>query len=242
MKRKKRSYRRYRSYGTDLVPTYTVLARMFGEAVGDIKQAFLKLDAECLQELLEAYGEKHGANAASYARKTFPDWSRGRVELSGKTMERLIELVPPYLSDSKRYELLVKVLKLHKKTATKVVRINLYEPDDGFRELKAVLSSLNATDQLAYLPESVMKAASWLYDNDITAARAMLAQADRAENTITKASAFKEIEQLQQLIWSDKVDEARYEVSMPGGRLIVETYAPFFHLKTFLPKSIARFL
>ena len=217
-------------------PKHTVLAEMFGEAVNDIKKDFLWLDDEELECLLEEYGNKYGASAASYARRTFPKWKKGAVELSGKTMERLIELVPPYLSSSERYELLVKVLKQHKKVTTRQVRINLYQPDKGFRELNDVLSSLKAADQLAYLPAEVMRAATWLYNNDITSARAMLAQADRAENNIVRAKAFEEIEQLQRLIRSGTVDEASYVVNMPGGRLMVEIYTPFFHLKTFLPK------
>lgn len=240
MRKKKKTYRRYRSYSTPSVPTHTMLAGMFGEAVGNIKHAFLNLDPSHLQELLDGYGDKYGASAASYAQRTFPKWKKGEVELSGKTMERLIELVPPYLSSSERYELLVKVLKQHKKVTTRQVRINLYQPDEGFRELNDVLSTLKATDQLAYLPAEVMRAATWLYNNDITSARAMLAQADRAENNIVRAKAFEEIEQLQRLIRSGTVDEASYVVNMPGGRLMVETYTPFFHLKTFLPKSIAR--
>jgi hypothetical protein len=223
-------------------PKHTVLAEMFGEAVKDIKRDFLLLDDEDLECLLEEYGEKYGASAASYARRIYPKWKRGTVELSGKTMERLIDLVPPYLSSSERYELLMKVLKLHKQTTIRQVRINLYEPDEGFRELNTVLSNLNATDQLAYLPAKVIQAATWLYNNDMTAARAMLAQADRIENNIVRTSAFEEIKQLQRLIRSGKVDEASYVVNMPGGRLMVETYTPFFHLKTFLPKSIARFI
>lgn len=237
-RRKSRRTSRYRS--TPSVPTYTMLAGMFGEAVDNIKHAFLSLDPSHLQELLDGYCDKYGASAASYARRTFPKWKKGSVELSGKTMERLIELVPPYLSSSERYELLVKVLKQHKKVTTRQVQINLYQPDKGFRELNEVLSSLKAADQLAYLPAEVMRAATWLYNNDITSARAMLAQADRAENNIVRAKAFEEIEQLQRLIRSGTVDEASYVVNMPGGRLMVETYTPFFHLKTFLPRSIAR--
>ncbi len=222
-------------------PKYDILAELFGEAVDDIKWAFLRLDEEYLAELLEDYGTKYGANAANYARKTYPKWARGRVNLSGQTMERLIELVPPYLSSSERYALLKKVLKLHRSISKYLVRINLYEPAQGFNELNTILGNLKQTDVLSYLPATVMKAATWLYNNDITAARTMLAQADQVENELIKAKAIQEIEQLKKLIVSEQVDSASYSVSMPSGCLTVETYTPFFHLKTFLPKSIARF-
>ena len=223
------------------VPTKTtVLTEMFGEAVEDIKKAFLSLDDDCLDGLLEEYGSRYGVNAANYARRTYTDWITGCVSLSGKTMERLIELVPPYLSSRERFDLLVQVLKRHKSTNSQLVRINLYSPLDGFCELNNILSSMKHTDTLAHLPGYVMKAASWLYKNDMTAARAMLAKADRAENELIRAKAIKEVEQLQRLIMSGDVDAASYAVSLPSGSLRVETYTPFFHLKTFLPKCIAR--
>ena len=242
MIKKKRSYRRSRSYGAQSVPTYTILAGLFGTTVQDIKRAFFNLDPSSLPELFAEYEETYGASAANYARRTFPNWKSGRVDLSGKTMERLIELVPPYLEPEERYALLVKVLKVHRSVAGHQVRINLYEPAQGFQELNTLLGNLRHTDTLAYLPDKVMRAARWLYNNDITAARSMLAQADRAENEIVRARAIEELEQLKQLISSGTVDEATYQVTLPSGSLTVETYTPFFHLKTFLPKSIARFI
>lgn len=221
-------------------PKNTILFEMFGEALVDIRKALLTLDSYGLAGLFGEYGRKYGANAAKYAQENYRYWASGSVSASGKTMERLIQLVPPYLHSSQRYELLVKVLKQHKSRTSHTLRLNLYNPLDGFSKLNAILNSLKHTDTLAYLPANVMSAAKWLYSNDMTAARAMLAQADRAENELIRAKAIKEIDQLKRLIMSRDLDSASYMVSLPSGSLKVETYTPFFHLKTFLPKCIAR--
>jgi hypothetical protein len=80
----------------------------------------------------------------------------------------------------------------------------------------------------AHLPERVMKAASWLYANDITAARAMLAEAERKENDIIRASATREIALLKRTVQSGQVKSGSYSVQMPAGNLSVELYKSFW--------------
>jgi hypothetical protein len=97
-------YRTWRSRGwrTQNISKYSKLTSLFGDAVGQIKKAFLDLDGEAREELLLDYGEIHGDSAERYARKTFVAWRSGEIKLSGQTMERLVELVPPYLAPSVR--------------------------------------------------------------------------------------------------------------------------------------------
>ena len=84
-------------YGANEPSKYTKLQSTFGDAVRDIKGIFLSLKKQDLETLLAEYGALHGEATAAYARKTFADWKSGKTTLSGKTMERLIELVPPFL-------------------------------------------------------------------------------------------------------------------------------------------------
>jgi hypothetical protein len=91
-----------------------------------------------------------------------------------------------------------------------------------------MLASMQHYDVLAHLPERVMKAASWLYANDITAARAMLAEAERKENDIIRASATREIALLKRTVQSGQVKSGSYSVQMPAGNLSVELYKSFW--------------
>jgi hypothetical protein len=223
--------RRYTSWrsrgwrGSSEPSKYAVLSVLFGKAVWEIRQAFLTLDPEALNELLSDYGEIYGDAAEKYARKTFPRWKSQTTNLSGQTMERLIELVPPYLSPPQRFLILQSVLKTHKKKGVvRTVQVDVKEPAQGFLELQEVLASMTHENLLAHLPEQVMKAASWLYDHDITAARAMLADAERRENDLIVASARKEIELLRRTISSGQVKAATYAVEMPAGKLNVVAF------------------
>lgn len=226
----RRRYRSWRSrgWGNSSGPSkYSVLSNLFGDAVGEIRNAFLNLDSDALDELFLDYGAMHGDSPERYARKTFPNWKSGATKLSGQTMERLMELVPPYLSPNQRFSILKLVLKKHQKSApNKVIRINVKEPTEGFNELVAVLSSMSSEDTLAHLPERVMNAASWLYDDDVTAARSMLAEADRIENNQIREKAAREIELLKRTISAGQIKAANYSVQMPAGTLSVVAFTP----------------
>lgn len=224
-----RRYRSWRSrgWGSSGPSKFSALTDLFGSAVWEIRQAFEKLDKDALDELFSDYGAIHGDAAEKYARKTFPSWKRGATKLSGQTMERLVELVPPYLEPRQRFSILRSVLKLHKKSgAWRTIKINVTEPAQGFTELQQALDSMSHNDVLAHLPKEVMKAASWLYDDDITATRAMLAEAERLENDMIRASATREIELLRRTISTGQVKAASYNVAMPAGRLNVVAFTP----------------
>ncbi len=224
----RRRYRSWRSRGWSTGPSkYSALIGLFGGAVSEIRLAFMSLDDDARDELFSDYGARHGESAERYARKTFPKWKSGAINLSGQTMERLVELVPPYLLPEQRFAILQIVLKMHKKRApSQAIKINVKEPAAGFSALQEALASMSQDDILAHLPESVMKAASWLYDDDITASRAMLAEAERLENDMIRTKAAREIELLRKTISTGQVKAASYSVEMPAGRLNVVAFSP----------------
>jgi hypothetical protein len=200
---------------------------LFGNGVGEIRRAFLNLHDQALDKLLTDYGSIYSGGAEAYARKTFPMWKSGATNLSGQTMERLVELVPPYLSPDQRFAILKMVLDQHKQPgASRTLQINVKEPAVGFAELDKALSSMAVDNNLAHLPEAVMAAAKWLWDDDITSARAMLAEVDRRTNEVIRASAIREIQLLRQTISSGQVKAASYSVTMPSGKLSVVAYSP----------------
>ena len=224
-------YRRYarKRWRNKYQAKYSELVSLFGSAVEDVRKAFMAMGCHNLDALLADYGEIYGQSAERYARGAFDNWKNGQRRLSGQTLERLVELVPPYLSFSERYAILRSVIKHNKPTGThKTVRVNIKEPSAGFAEASRALASMDYSDPLAYLPEKVMKAATWLYANDVTAARAMLAQADRVENDLMRESAAREFELLRRTITSGQIKSASYSLSLPAGRLSLVAYDPSF--------------
>lgn len=219
--------RRYRGWsGRSVGPSkYQELTRLFGAAVGAIRGAFLMLDEEAVDELLTDYGEIHGEAAERYARKAYPKWRSGETGLSGQTMERLVALVPPYLSPVQRFEIMRAVVEKHRPGAPYLsIHVDPKKPEEGFAKIDASLDRMRKEDSLAHVPENVLSAATWLCDNDMTAARALLAASEGKENETLRANAIREIELLKRTIRTGQVQRASYSVRMPAGNLSVSVH------------------
>jgi hypothetical protein len=104
-------YYGYYSYHDNVPSKYSCLVGLFGGAVDDVRKTFLAFQGNTLDAHLQKYSALYGDQAAKYAGETFPMWQCSVTKLSGQTVERLIELVPPYLSPEQRFSLLQKVLK-----------------------------------------------------------------------------------------------------------------------------------
>ena len=85
---------------------------------------------------------------------------------------------------------------------------------------------MHQTDTLAHLPPDVMQTATWLYADDMTAARAVLAQMQSRENELIRASASRELDLLRRTVVSGQVKNASYSVRMPAGILEVSVETP----------------
>ena len=206
---------------------YSKLAGLFGNAVEDLRDAFLRLSDVDLELIFVDYAAAYGESAAIYARETYERWKYGRVKISGQTMERLIKLAPRRLPPDVRLSLLRSVLAQNRKTGpTRRIEIDRGNPWAGLRDLEDALASMSHRDVLAFLPERIMKAAAWLYDDDMTAARAMLAQAERQENDMLRGKAVGDIAMLRNLISTRAVNEASYRIELPTGSLDVALVQP----------------
>jgi hypothetical protein len=86
-----------------------------------------------------------------------------------------------------------------------------------------------------------MQEATWLYANDVTAARSMLAKAERSENEIIRAQAKREIALLKRTILSGQIEKADYSVKMPAGSINVIAYTPAKSIFAIISKFISEF-
>jgi hypothetical protein len=140
-------------------------------------------------------------------------------------MERLIELVPAYLNGEQRFKIL-QTIAAHTRSYPKriVVEVKSDNPDEGLSQIDRALASIQVTDELANIPQKVLDAATWLYDDDSTVARRLLVDIAKIETEKLKESAEKEIALLKRAILSGQIKVANYEVKTPGGILEIRVF------------------
>src|SRR5437588_830397 len=96
-----RGYRRQRyrySRSTKNVAGRTVVSRRYGEIEDDVRRLFFALDSFKLMLVFNDYERKFGAGKRKYAEATLAKWRCGTVQMGGEISERLIRIVPSFLS------------------------------------------------------------------------------------------------------------------------------------------------
>ena len=85
-----------------------------------IEYEFFNTDRETLKKITDFYYDLYGYGPHKYLIDTYRSWKLGYVSTSGKTMDRIMECVPRFLSDEKRFfilknEVICFIETLHKK-------------------------------------------------------------------------------------------------------------------------------
>ncbi|MEG1412778.1 MAG: hypothetical protein RSC56_04605, partial [Acidaminococcaceae bacterium] len=154
----------------------------FSPIISSLKKHFLGLTQEQLNVLFLNYGETYGSSAYAYAKKTYEAWQEGSVQLSDKTLLRLVNLLPQHLPIETRLALLNKLFDFHKKNV-QVAKKNIitswdnYEKDIVFlvEKLKNNFGYDKSTIFHAIqFPPNVIEVAHWLCDDDMTVGKSVL--------------------------------------------------------------------
>lgn len=201
------------------VRQYHELARRLGPIVEDVKTALFELDEIKRARLLDDYRGLYGDSAADYATEAFNRWRTGATKMSGQTAERMLNLVPKYLTQNQRYEIVRRLCDHHKKFLYRSVHVDPQRPADSLPTIKDALTDIAQTDELSHLPEQVVETATWLHDADIVAARAVLAEVDRRRQIATAESIARQWPNIEVLLRTDSVKEYSETFEFPTGEL-----------------------
>lgn len=200
------------------------LTRQFSGIDKDVEQHFLQLDLGALNRLFDTYGKMYGAKPEAYARNTYEKWRSGAVKISGQTASRLMELLPPVLAPSARFDLIKKLragqfrkqfLRVQSTPAT--WRQDLLKPIQGLVSASATFT----------LPEALVEKAKWLADGDAKAAQALLAAAEQEEAAIRLLYIEEEMRRIDALL--QDIDTSRrmsHTLKLPQGDITLTIELP----------------
>ena len=127
--------------------------------------------------------------------------------MSGQTAERLLNLVPQFLSTEQRFYLVEKLCKEHALSETFYACLDLSNQTEGLYKIKAHLDFIR--DQcvgLKYLPSHVTEKVKWLSDGDAVVARKTLNEFSYKEYRKCRELAAKEIGHLIELLESSELN------------------------------------
>jgi hypothetical protein len=141
--------------------------------------ALLSLEEEPLAELFKLYRKQFGPGAARYARHTYEKWKNGRVKPTRRTFYRLAVYLPTVMS----FDLKCELLRSLKSEFCGRDNHELTVYTDSWKEsLAPLVTNIIARSYTAALPTALVERLSWLSENDMTAANAILAEAQARES------------------------------------------------------------
>lgn len=217
-----RYYRRHwsgRDWGAYHVSQRQQLTNMFAGIDKDIQKIFFALNAQSIDTLFTKYGQLHGKNAEKYARKTFPNWKSGQTELSGQTAERLLNLIPPYLPQNIKYELIKKLRNHYLKKQSR--HISTTHENWKVDVIPAVNELIKVSSDFK-LPDTLIQRAAWLANGDVDAANRILASLELEEAKVRANYLEVEFKRIQSLVeHTPHTQSIRHSIELPQGNINV---------------------
>ena len=142
------------------------------------------------------------------------------MALSGKTAERLLELVPRHLTAAERFEFVRYLRQGYFKKQSEWVRIT---PDQNWRaEVTQAVNKVVAASRSFSLPETLATKATWLAGGDAQAAHRLLQAAEEEEARLRASYLEAEFKRIQLLLQNlQHIRHASHEIKLPQGDIHV---------------------
>ena len=189
----------------------------YGGIDGDVRAAFFALDAPALETFFQTYKSQYGSSAASYARKTYANWKEGEIEPSGQTSERLLEILPSFLSFHTKCALLQKLRDRYRNPESHQLTLSVY---NWRRAVLPLVQHLIHKSYTAELPESVQSRLTWLSSGSMQAAKALLAEAEAQAARLSVGlldAEFKNIDRLLNSLPGKRI--IQHSITLPYGTI-----------------------
>ncbi len=191
----------------------------YGGIDAEVEQCFFDLDEITLNKIFDDYAKQYGQNAKIYALKVYEKWKSGNVLMSGETSERLIKILPRYLSFSDRYDLIEKMWRNRNKRSLQVKISASESPDSAIKKIINVIEAENVQS----LPEKLKSVLNWLTDADATIAEQLLAKIFDEERRLVLESLNREVLQISKLIHdaNGSTIQSSHTFDLPGLNIYV---------------------
>ncbi|MBX3321550.1 MAG: hypothetical protein KF757_01030 [Phycisphaeraceae bacterium] len=197
-----------------------------------MRRMFFAMDSFTLKMVFNRYEKEYGSGKRKYAEMTFEEWRSGRVQMGGEISDRLVRIVPAFLTFDQKYELIEKLwFKFRSKTTLDVT----ISPEGGLdAAIEAVMAAIDAVGEQE-IPPSVADRLEWLAADDGVAAQALLEQIDKRKGEIAVQTLESELRQLL------SIAEMHQDKSVSGTRTVrLPAATVYIHVSQHAPPTARR--
>lgn len=202
------------------------LSSVLGGVEDDVWKIFLALKPYALEGFFKKFEKAHGKNSATYARGAYCQWQAGVKEPSAETLSRIVELLPPFLSDSQRYTLIKKLRNYCYSSQKETLYLNT-TPEKWNEELRPLIKKQFEAGAAFELPGNVMAKASWLSQGGSQSVMSILKAIDVEEARLRLAFIEEEFHRITVLLEHVKnLEPVQHKIILPQGDVQVTIRPP----------------
>ena len=196
------------------------ISNTYGHIDNDVEMAFYQLPSDKMEALLNEYGRKYGKSPKSYVKKTFKSWKYGDVKLSGQIAERLIELLPPFLTVEQRYILIRKLRLYYLELSKKTVYLST-TPDTWHEKVLSEVDKMISSSKLFMLPEHISKKIEWLSNGDAEVVHKILCSIEEEISIIKTDYLETEMKRINELVLllNNNNTTVIHDITLPQGTI-----------------------
>ena len=163
----------------------------------NLVKVLLELDADALADLFKLYRDQFGESAARYARNTYRKWKSGDVRPNKQTFQRLLINLPRVMNFGLKCEVLRELREAYCPRGEYDVTVSV---DDWKSTLTPLVEEIVERATTAELPQSLQRRLTWLAEDDVTAANALLAESQARESRNAMTLLEKEFSNIEELL------------------------------------------
>jgi hypothetical protein len=160
-------------------------------------KVLLELDDDSREQLFKLYREQFGDSAARYARKTYQKWKAGSVRPNKETFRRFLINLPQVMSFDLKCDVLRELREAYCARDNYSVSISTVNWRSTLAPLVEEIIQKATTVEL---PESLNRRLTWLAEDDVTVANAILAESQARESVNALQLLEKEFSNIEQLL------------------------------------------
>ncbi|HEY0867492.1 MAG TPA: hypothetical protein VGE01_08940 [Fimbriimonas sp.] len=151
----------------------------YGSLVDRVTRIFFSLDAETVDRILQTYRMRYGDGAYAYAKLTIQNWKPGQVHHVGQTVMRLLEIVPMYVDNDTKFELVQimreETLRRLRQTRMRIVLTSRESLEEVMERVHEVAKAQLEIE----LPPGYLEMQAWLGAGDAVVFQRMIREGER---------------------------------------------------------------
>ena len=163
----------------------------------ELVRVLLNLEEQPLEELFELYKQQFGQGAARYAQQTYKKWKSGSVRPTKQTFQRFLINLPKVMSFDLKCEVLRELREAY--CARDNYQLTVYT-DDWKQELTPLVQTVLRKANEAELPAELSRRLTWLSEDDVQVASAILANSQARQSLDALALLDEEFSNIERLL------------------------------------------